>query len=473
MTLSELVKRYENMLKNGESAFFDLHEFVDIAQYYETKGKLAEAIAVFDFALTIYPGNVDLLTKQALCVYWTGDIDRAYDLITTIPMTNDFSLKAKADILFGKGEKAEAKEILFKLVSDSLMDQVDCLEALDILCEHEQFDDALKLLKVIISRFGYTDEVIEEYFFINGELELYDDNIKLLNELLDKDPYHIENWCKLARTYGAMHQTDKAVDACEFALAIEPDNEIAANLEAFFYYEARNYDKALEIFEKLYSKDPGNYTVLLGLGDSYWAKQDYVNALKYLQLAIELDDMIAEVRYMAAYCAFQLDSFQQALDLIIPVADLDGGGDLKYKMLTMDLKLAINTPIADIYEELDVIVSETKDGPNQYWLIKAYCDEYLKDYEKAAATYLKVYEMKYLAELAMYRMFLTCNDMHNQGEIQMSDAFVDYINENNSMMEETAYELLIMPETFNPSEKLEEEIIEKLTNYVNNYEPKH
>lgn len=461
------------MLKTGESTFFDLHELVDIAQYYETQGEITEAIAVLEFALTIYPGNIDLLSKLALCLYWTGDMDRAYELITTLPMINDFALKAKADILFGKGEKAEAKEILFKLVNDSQMDQVDCLEALDILCEHEQFDDALDALKIIISRFGYTDEIVEEFFFINGELERYEENVKLLNNLLDKDPYHIENWCKLARTYGAMHQTDKAVDACEFALAIEPDNEIAANLEAFFYYEARNYDKALEIFEQLYAKDPGNYTVLLGLGDSYWAKQDYANSLKYLQLAIELDDMIAEVRYMAAYCAFQMDAFQQALDLIIPVAELVGGDDLKYKMLTMDLKLAINTPIADIYEELDVIVSETTDTPNQYWLIKAYCDEYLKDYEKAAATYLKVYDLKYLSKLAMYRMFLTCNDMHNQGEIQMSDAFVDYINENNNMMEETAYELLIMPETFNPSETLEEEIIEKLTNYVNNYEPKH
>ncbi|MGL5318266.1 MAG: hypothetical protein ACRC9Q_06195, partial [Bacteroidales bacterium] len=160
-------------------------------------------------------------------------------------------------------------------------------------------------------------------------------------------------------------------------------------------------------------------------------------------------------------------------DFIVPVSDLPGGNDLKYRMLTMDLKLALNTPIADIYEELNDIYIETKDAPNQYWLIKAYCDEYLKDYEKAAIIYLHVHEMKYLARLAMYRMFLTCNDMHNQGEISMSDDFVDYINENSTMLEETAYELLVMPETFNPSDKLEEEIIEKLNNYINHYAPKH
>lgn len=473
MTLSELVNRYEKMLKTGDSTFFDLHELIDIAQYYETQGDIKEAIAVLEFALTIYPANVDLLSKLALCLYWTGDMDRAYELITTLPMINDFALKAKADILFGKGEKKEAKEILFKLVNDTQMDQVDCLEALDILCEHEHFEDALNALKVIVSRFGYTDDIIEELFYINGELELYEQNVEILNDFLDKDPYNIQNWCRLARSYGALQQTDKAIDACEFALAIEPENDIAANLKAFFYYEARNFDKTIEIFEQLYLKDPNNYTVLLGLGDSYWAKQDYVNALKYLQLAINQDDLIAEVRYMAAYCAFQLDAFQQALDLIIPVAKLTGGDDMKYKMLMMDLKLAVNTPIADIYEELVAIVSGTQEAPNQYWLIKAYCDEYLKEFEKAASIYLKTYEDKYLVKLSMYRMFLTCNDMHNQGEIEMSEAFVDYINENNNMMEETAYELLVMPETFHPSEKLEEEVVEKLTYYVNNYEPKY
>ncbi|MGL5919920.1 MAG: tetratricopeptide repeat protein [Bacteroidales bacterium] len=473
MTLSELITRYETMLKTGENTFFDLHELVDIAQYYETQGEISHAIAVLEYALTIYPGNVDLLSKLALCLYWTGEMDRAYEIITTLPMINDFAIKAKADILYGKGDKEDAKELIFKLLNDSRMDQVDCLEALDILCEHGQFNDALDALTILISRFGYTNEILEEIYFVNGELELYDENAKLLNDLLDKDPYNIDNWCKLARTYGALQQTDKAVDACEFALAIEPENDMASNLKAFFFYEARNYDKAIEIFNQLFTKDPENYTVLLGLGDCYWAKQDYANALKFLKQAIDLDDIIAEVRYMAAYCAFQLDMFQEALDLIIPVAELPGGNDLKYKMLKMDLRLAINTPIADIYEELTEILAETQEKPNQYWLIKAYCDEYLKDYEKAASIYLQTYKMQYLVKLSMYRMFLTCNDMHNQGELVMSDDFIDYINENNTMMEETAYELLVMPETFNPSGKLEEEIIEKLTNYVNNYEPKH
>lgn len=473
MTLSELIKRYEEMLKTQGSEFFDLHELIDIAQYYETQGEINSAIEVLNYALKIYPGNVDILSKLALCMYWTGEMDKAYDIISTLPMINDFAIKAKADILFGKGEIAEARELIFKIVNDPQMDVIDCLEALDILGEHELYADALEAIQIVISRFGYSDDVVEEYFYFNSELERFEDNANFLNNLLDKDPYNIENWCKLARTYGALHQPDKALDACEFALAIDPEHEFASNLKAFFYYEGRNYDKALEIFTLLYERNHENYTVLLGLGDCYWAKQDYTNALKYLQLAIDIDDMIAEVRYMAAYCAFQLDSFQQALDLLLPVAELPGGNDIKFKMLTMDLKLALNTPIADIYEELCEIVGETEELPNQYWLVKAYCDEYLKDYEKAAAAYLKVYELRYLMKLAMYRMFLTCNDMHNQGEMVMSDDFVDYINENQDMMEEAAYELLIMPETFNPSEALEKETVEKLTNYVNNYEPKH
>ncbi|MGL5318914.1 MAG: tetratricopeptide repeat protein, partial [Bacteroidales bacterium] len=254
MTLSDLVKRYEEMLETKAKVFFDLHELIDIAQYYETQGDLVAATDVLEFALTIYPSNVDLLSKLALCLYWRGDIDRAHEMITGLPMVNDFALKAKADILYGKGINAEAKEIVFKLINDPQMDKIDCLEALDILCEHMQFADAYDAIQIIVSRFGFNDEIVEEYYFINSELEKYDENASMLNELLDKDPYHVENWCKLARTYGALHQSDKAIDACDFALAINPEYEIAWSLKAYFFYESRNYDKALEIFTKLYEK---------------------------------------------------------------------------------------------------------------------------------------------------------------------------------------------------------------------------
>lgn len=472
-SLSELVKRYEEMLDKQESFFFDLHEFIDIAQYYEMQGELDGAIKVLDYALVIYPSNVDLISKYALYVYWKGDIEKAYEMVAGIPMVTDFAMKTKADIFLAKGDKDEAREMIFKIINDPKMDMVDCLEAVDILSEHELYDDALHALDILLKRFGHRDEILEEVFFINNELDRPEVNIEMLDKLLDKDPYNVDNWCKLARSYGAVKKLDKALDSCEFALAIDPEHDFASNLKAFFLYEAKNFDAALELFLQLYEKDPQNFTVILGLGDSYWAKQDYTNALKYLRLAIELNDVIAEVRYMASYCAFQLDMYQEALDLLIPVAEMPEGNDMRYKMLTMDLKLAQNTPIADIYQELVEIVSETPEVPNQYWLIKAYCDEYLKDYDKAAFAYLKTYELKFMPKLTLYRIFLTCNDMHNQGIIVMSDDFINYMNDNQTQMEEAAYELLLMPEQFDPSEALEKECIDQLNSYLKNYEPKH
>ena len=66
------------------------------------------------------------------------------------------------------------------------------------------------------------------------------DTIKILEQQLDEAPHSPQLWEDLADLYLQREQVDKAIDAYEFALAIEPDRESALCKRSIAYLATDN-----------------------------------------------------------------------------------------------------------------------------------------------------------------------------------------------------------------------------------------
>ena len=74
---NELVERYEQMLSGTGSCYFDSDEIGEIAEYYESKGQLPNALHATEFGLNMHPGDVELRLKQARYLLYLDRADEA------------------------------------------------------------------------------------------------------------------------------------------------------------------------------------------------------------------------------------------------------------------------------------------------------------------------------------------------------------------------------------------------------------
>lgn len=81
------------------------------------------------------------------------------------------------------------------------------------------------------------------YHFSFGNPE---EAVKLYNQLLDEAPYTLDFWHNLIRCYIRMYQSEKAMEAIDFAMAIDDTNLITWELKSNCLLLENEIDQALE-----------------------------------------------------------------------------------------------------------------------------------------------------------------------------------------------------------------------------------
>ena len=61
----EILRKYEDAQKSGESIYLEPEELTDIAEYYHILGNVNHAINVIDEAISMFPGAVSPLSFRA------------------------------------------------------------------------------------------------------------------------------------------------------------------------------------------------------------------------------------------------------------------------------------------------------------------------------------------------------------------------------------------------------------------------
>src|SRR3954467_9088501 len=77
----DTIKKFEEMLKNGESIFFDLNTFEYIINHFMEAGKLKKALKACEVAMSQYPFSVELMLDKANLYIRKQKFDQALELI--------------------------------------------------------------------------------------------------------------------------------------------------------------------------------------------------------------------------------------------------------------------------------------------------------------------------------------------------------------------------------------------------------
>lgn len=251
----EILAKYEGMVNDHTSIYFDAEELTDIAEYYASQEKEAEAEKAIDFALLLHPSNTDALVFKARSLCIKGKLNEAYQVMNLIEDSSDREVKfLKADLLMEEGRMDEAEDI-FRELANQENDSTEVL--LDIALSYMD-NNQKKQTYIWIERLrekGINEtnnqkfrDVWCDYCMTFNEPQ---EAIQSYKITLDKYPYSISHWNGLAKCYLQLNDLPNAHDAVDFSLAIDENNQEALEVKSFCFLQSENYEEAIAYCQKL------------------------------------------------------------------------------------------------------------------------------------------------------------------------------------------------------------------------------
>ena len=203
---NEAVERFEAMLENQRSAYFDAEEFELIIDYYFQQNNMKRSREAVDLALAQHPDDVEIRIKDGYYHAKTGNHQKAIDIYT---------------------------------------------KAVEELDE----DDRGEMYYAI----GY------EYH----SLEQFDKAILYYRMALEDNPQDTEVWSALGDLYRTTDRLEEAIEMYEYVLAIDPTHLWANMHLANSYYDLDRFQEAIDSLNEALAHGVDTAMLHASLGDCH------------------------------------------------------------------------------------------------------------------------------------------------------------------------------------------------------------
>lgn len=334
---SNLIKKYEKMLDKNTEYFFDIFEFEDIIDHYISVKQNEDALQVIDYAFKQHPTEINFSIRQALVYIEQKNPERALEILESVEQIGyndlDFYL-IKGEALVSTGESQKASDTFYKLFEIATEDDYSSY-AIDIFQIFDKYNEQLHAIKFLKLAFAFDSENISLLHFIAYSYEHIGQNKKAIScytDFLDKYPFSDIVWFNLGIVYYNQDNYEKAIDALEFAVAINPDSIIAYFHLANAYYANDLYKKAIVYYKEFVKYEEDDPIAEYYLGQCYNFLNDKELALSHFDKCLEKDNLYAYAYFEIAKICEQDDQNEKALININKAIELEPDNDEFYNV---------------------------------------------------------------------------------------------------------------------------------------------
>ena len=284
-----LLHRYEKAVSEGQVPYMEADELTDIAEYYMTGKQDAKANQAIQAAINMHPDSVDPQIFLARQKMFYGQLDEARNIIDSITEQDDLEvIYIRAELLIKEGRADEASDFL----QQQMNEMQDCLEDFLYNCTSIFMDyDQWELAEEWMLQLKETDPTHPRLPIVEAEilmgLDNYEDALPLLKEIIDEEPYNAEAWNLLAETYVALEKYSEALEAADYALAINPADTNPFLMKGNAYMNDGQMGAAIENYTRYLEAQPEDLSVQISLCVCYTSEERYREALALLDKAAQ------------------------------------------------------------------------------------------------------------------------------------------------------------------------------------------
>lgn len=298
LDVNELVNRFESMIRQHESSYFDADELNVILEHYLQQDNIKRANLAADIALKFHPNNpiIQIIKAKQLLAN-----SHAKEALTTLKNAHVDKEDADYQITLGScyselGESKKAINAYMKAVK--IFEYKECEDLYNsIAIEYENLGDINNALNYFIKGLNRSIDIDNQYYEIRNcfsILNRMDDAIDFFRKEIDRDPYSIAAWMALSNCYVRLNDLDNAIEQLEYVLAIDPHNKKAYTDIATACNETGRFKDTLEIVSEA-SRNSAESPLLYCLyGEANARLGNTADAMKSYKKAMKMDENIPE-----------------------------------------------------------------------------------------------------------------------------------------------------------------------------------
>ncbi len=254
--LRELLLQYDNLKAGKSNSFMEEDSFERIIDYFDEKEQIQQALEAAEYGIEQYPYSAALLLKKADLLIALRKYKEALYILEQAELldgkdTNLYILKTDAYLALDKQEKAAA-------VLEAAIDDFDGEEKVDLLFEladvyddYENFEKVFDCLKLILLQEPNNEEALYKICFWTDFTGRNEEGIRLHQKIIEEFPFNELAWFNLGAAYQGLKLYEKAIDAYQYAIAIDEKFDYALRNMGDAYIRLRKYKDAIEVLEKV------------------------------------------------------------------------------------------------------------------------------------------------------------------------------------------------------------------------------
>lgn len=197
-------------------------------------------------------------------------------------------------------------------------------KALDLI-NSDEFNLAQKELKEILSIEPNNLEAIKNLALCEVNLDNPTEAISLFKKAVELDENDATSFFYLANCLSRIGNKEEAIKNFELVLKLRPDFIDVYKSLAMIQVEFGQIDNAIEILNKALKNESiePDYTLYYILATCYMLKKDNINAIKYLEAALELNPEHLPVMNSLSSCYMGIKEYDKALNVLKKAFELD------------------------------------------------------------------------------------------------------------------------------------------------------
>lgn len=345
-SLDDLLKLYNN-LRNGTGAvFLEEEAFEKIIEYYDDADETAKALEAADTALEYFPSSAPLMIRKADLLLASRKYRDALEILERAELfdANDINLyilKTDAYLALDKQDKAVAllEEAVYRFEGQEKVELL--FELADVYDDYEEFDKVFDCLKVVLQEDPTNEEALYKICFWTDFTGRNEESIRLHLAVIEEHPFCELAWFNLGAAYQGLKLYEKAIDAYQYALAIDEKFDYAYRNIGDAYIRLRKYKEAIEALERVLELSKPEEVIYEAIGHCYDHLKNFAQARFHYRKASHLNPEDSKLFYKIACTYFNESQWGSAVKQLESALKLHRMQP-EYNLLMGECKLQLN-----------------------------------------------------------------------------------------------------------------------------------
>ena len=315
--VKHLVLDFESMEESGGSRYFDLDEMEIIIDFYldNSDGDMIEKSVRYGEYL--FPSSNEIRLRRAHLLCFKERYNDAYKMLKQLEQVQPDNTEvqyALGAVLSALDQPRKAIQYYQKASADGHELGIIYGNIADEYVKMDRRAEARNYYRKALALKPDDEHSLYELANCYEDDNLIDKWIEYYQRFVGEHPYSKVAWFCLGEGYAAASLFEKAIDAYQYAITIDPEFFYAYSQTSLCYLTLGDYSKAVEALHEAYEHTEDKAQVSFRIGDIYRMQNNQETAIYYFRRALKEDPFYAEAWHAMSTCHTATFSFESAID---------------------------------------------------------------------------------------------------------------------------------------------------------------